>query len=134
MDEHRHYEALDEAECRRLLEFGDVGRIALSVGALPAILPITYTLNGDAVVFRPATTQVAANAINNVVAFQTDYRDLIRKTYWSVMAIGVVERVTDLPNEAVPGLYKGPRSFAGDDLLYRLPLQFLSGTRIANGP
>ena len=45
-------EILDEHECRRLLASQCIGRVGVTIGALPAIFPVNYvTVDGD-IVFR----------------------------------------------------------------------------------
>jgi nitroimidazol reductase NimA-like FMN-containing flavoprotein (pyridoxamine 5'-phosphate oxidase superfamily) len=39
-------ETLDRAECLRLLEAATVGRIGVSIGALPVILPVNFAGGG----------------------------------------------------------------------------------------
>ena len=45
-------EVIEPDECRRLLAADDVGRLAIIDGGTPAVFPINYALDGDAIVFR----------------------------------------------------------------------------------
>jgi nitroimidazol reductase NimA-like FMN-containing flavoprotein (pyridoxamine 5'-phosphate oxidase superfamily) len=82
-------EVLIPAECRRLLASGRVGRVAISVNALPAILPVQFTLDGDEIVFRAPPAGVLANATRRaVVAFETDGFEP-GAGEWSVLVAGV---------------------------------------------
>jgi nitroimidazol reductase NimA-like FMN-containing flavoprotein (pyridoxamine 5'-phosphate oxidase superfamily) len=45
-------ETLDRDECLRLLATVPVGRIGLSIGALPAILPVNFAMVGSSIVIR----------------------------------------------------------------------------------
>ena len=56
------FEALDTEQCRTLLGSHNVGRMAVSVDALPVILPVNYAVDGDDIVFRttPGTKLSAA--------------------------------------------------------------------------
>jgi nitroimidazol reductase NimA-like FMN-containing flavoprotein (pyridoxamine 5'-phosphate oxidase superfamily) len=47
-------ERLDEAECRRLISAGGVGRLAYSGRAGLAVLPVRYQLDEGSIVFRTA--------------------------------------------------------------------------------
>jgi nitroimidazol reductase NimA-like FMN-containing flavoprotein (pyridoxamine 5'-phosphate oxidase superfamily) len=47
-------EALSDDECRDLLAVAQIGRVVLSIDALPAALPGNYWLIDDAIVFRSA--------------------------------------------------------------------------------
>ena len=48
---------LDQVECRRLLESHYVGRIGLSVAALPVIVPVNYAVDGDQIVICSARVE-----------------------------------------------------------------------------
>ena len=88
-------ERLDRAECLRLLSFRGVGRVAVTVGALPAVFPVNYALDGDGVVFRTASgTKLAAAAGNAVVAFEVDEIDPIDHSGWSVLVVGPASEVS----------------------------------------
>jgi len=45
---------IPEPECWELLASTSVGRIALSIGALPAILPVQYYLDGQTLAVCPS--------------------------------------------------------------------------------
>ena len=47
-------ELLSEDEARKLLATGGVGRVGLTIGALPAIFPVNYKVIDGAIVFRTA--------------------------------------------------------------------------------
>jgi uncharacterized protein len=79
-----------------LLGLGRVGRIGLSVGALPVILPVNYTLVGDRILVCTARgTKLAAATHDQVVAFQVDDFDSEGSTGWSVLVRGIASEVTD---------------------------------------
>jgi nitroimidazol reductase NimA-like FMN-containing flavoprotein (pyridoxamine 5'-phosphate oxidase superfamily) len=123
MLEHRGFEVLDEAECRAPLEVNRVGRIGLSIGALPAIFPVTYALDGDSIVFRAATgTQLAACSARGVLAFETGCSDPEGTAGWSVLAVGLATEVADPGGSAVTA-----------DRCFRLPIDLISGTRFVTG-
>ena len=52
-----HLEELTEGDCRARLAAGSVGRVAITVGALPAILPVNYALLDGDIVFRCRGTE-----------------------------------------------------------------------------
>ncbi len=90
------FEVLPRDECLRLLSKAPLGRVAVSVGALPMVLPVQFALVGDDVVFpadRGGELDVAAR--NAVVAFEADSID--PGTGWSVVATGVA---TEVPGAA----------------------------------
>jgi nitroimidazol reductase NimA-like FMN-containing flavoprotein (pyridoxamine 5'-phosphate oxidase superfamily) len=45
-------DAMSAEECRDLLSTVPIGRVVLSIDALPAALPVNYWLIDDAIVFR----------------------------------------------------------------------------------
>ncbi|HET9077971.1 MAG TPA: pyridoxamine 5'-phosphate oxidase family protein [Acidimicrobiales bacterium] len=120
---HRGYELLDERECRELLKLNGVGRIGLSIGALPAIFPVTYTVDGDSIVFStPTGTQIAESSGRGVLAFETGQIDPDGRSGWSVLAVGMALELLDT-DEWDP---RGARR------LFRLPIDLISGTRFVN--
>jgi nitroimidazol reductase NimA-like FMN-containing flavoprotein (pyridoxamine 5'-phosphate oxidase superfamily) len=87
-----------------------IGRIAFSVDALPAVVPVNFLLDGDHIVFRTAPGSKLDAAVRDaVVAFEIDQIDLKSRTGWSVLVVGrcshetdpaVVERLRDLALES----------------------------------
>lgn len=100
-------------ECRRLLETELLGRIALSVGALPAVLPVLYWLSGDRVVFAVEADSLYAALVDNVVAFEVDHLDLASHQGWTVLVVGRSRPADDLASSrefwARPSLIERPR-------------------------
>ena len=43
-------EVLDRAECFRLLDGGGLGRIAVTSGALPLVMPVAYVMDGETII------------------------------------------------------------------------------------
>ncbi len=66
-------EVLNREECLRLLRHATLGRVAITSGALPQVLPVNFRLFGDRIVFRTGLgTKLDAATSNNVVAFEVD--------------------------------------------------------------
>jgi hypothetical protein len=87
---------LSRDECLRHLGRSGVGRVAVCVGALPAIFPVSYALGGEDVVFRTTPgSKLAAATRNAVVAFEVDHSDRTFHTGWSVMVVGPAREITD---------------------------------------
>lgn len=87
---------LDQEACRALLAQGSLGRVALSVGALPTIRTVRYTLAEEGVVFRVAPDSRLCRAVSNaVVAFGTDHCDDSTGRGWSVVVQGRCSPVND---------------------------------------
>jgi hypothetical protein len=83
-------------ECYRRLGRAGLGRIAVTVGALPAIFPVNYALWGYDIVFRTTPgTKLDAAVSKAVVAFEVDGHDAVTHTGWSVLVVGPCRPVTD---------------------------------------
>lgn len=81
---------LDVNRCYELLGTDNVGRIVYTDGAMPAITPINYVLDGHHVVFRTKAGSRLARAVDGaVVAFEVDQLDRSTRTGWSVVVTGV---------------------------------------------
>src|SRR5688500_3080578 len=108
-------EILSPEQCHDLLRRSNVGRVAVTVAALPAIFPVNYALlDGDIVFLTGEGTKLRAAADRAVVAFQVDHFDESLGSGWSVMAIGVAEELTD-PDEVRTAQQLGLRPFAAGD-------------------
>lgn len=89
---------LSREESLALLASKRVGRISVTMRALPTILPVTYVLDAktESIVFRTGYgTKLYAAGRNSVVAFEIDEIDEATRTGWSVVAIGTASEVTD---------------------------------------
>jgi len=61
-------EVLGLAECQRLLETVAIGRIVFTVGALPAVHPVNFVVDGDEILLRTnSATKLAAATRNAIV-------------------------------------------------------------------
>jgi len=86
---------LPEAECLRLLEQRDLGRIALVVDGQPRIFPVNYSMNGRIIAFRTGVGDILAHAPDSKVAFEIDDHDTSSGTRWSVMVEGIARDATE---------------------------------------
>lgn len=67
---------LDRAECLRLLESVDLGRVIYTERAMPAAYPVRYALDGEEIFFRTDNlVMLAAAAKGAVSAIQVDQID-----------------------------------------------------------
>lgn len=95
-DGERVLEVLDEPECRRLLGTVRVGRLGFTDGALPAILPVGFAVDGDSVRIPVHEGIRVLDALRSaVVAFAVDAYDVVDRTGWSVTVVG--------PSRVLPG-------------------------------
>jgi nitroimidazol reductase NimA-like FMN-containing flavoprotein (pyridoxamine 5'-phosphate oxidase superfamily) len=90
------FEEIPPDDCLMLLDLAYVGRVGVSVRALPVILPVNYVMHEGDVVFRTsAGTKLAAATAGAVVAFEVDHHDPHGTRGWSVLLQGRAEEVVD---------------------------------------
>ena len=90
-------EVLDPTCCRRLLASATIGRVGLSAGALPTVLPVSFLLIDDGIVFRTGRgTKLEAATHGAVVAFEVDDIDPLSHTGWSVVVTGIARELSAL--------------------------------------
>lgn len=82
-------ERLTRQECLRLLGSVPIGRVGLSIAALPVVLPVRFALLDDDVVFRAVIgTRLYEAATEAVLAFEADQHDPHGTSGWSVLVQG----------------------------------------------
>ncbi len=97
--DHLGLETIDETECRALLASATIGRIALSVRALPVVLPVNFALLEESILIRTGGgSKFDAACHEAVVAFEVDGFDALSHTGWSVLVQGQA-RVVQSPAE-----------------------------------
>lgn len=124
---------LDRDECLRLLATAPVGRIGVTVGGLPAILPVNFALAGPHIVVRTVPgTKLDAAMMRAVVAFEVDGYASDGSSGWSVLVRGHCSEVAD-PAEraALAASPLRPWAFGEGvaDRFLRIDLSFVSGRR-----
>ncbi len=83
-------------ECLDRLSTVHVGRIGISIDALPIILPVNFAFLDDGVFFRTGGgTKMDAATSGAIVAFQADAYAPDGSAGWSVLIIGKCNQVTD---------------------------------------
>ena len=125
-------EILDRDECLRLLASATIGRVGISSGALPTVLPVNFCVHGDRILIRTGEgTKLDAATRNAVVAFEVDDFDPIYHAGWSVVAIGRAREVTD-PEELAELRSARLTRWAphGDGHVIALSTELLSGRRV----
>ncbi len=131
---HPMIEDLAPDECLRLLGSTPVGRVGVTIDALPAVLPVNFVVHDGAVIFRtvPGTKLDAATA-GAVVAFEADgYGSNGSPNGWSVLVRGVAREITEAAD--VAAARRLPlESWAWDggaDRFVRIELTVVSGRRV----
>ena len=85
-------EVLSDEECHWLLEGGSVGRVGVTGGAIPEVLPVNYALLDGDIVFRTGRgTKVHAATSDAPIAFEVDECDPVTLSGWSVLVVGLTE-------------------------------------------
>lgn len=124
-------EVLDEEECRCLLAGARVGRVAISQGAVPVVLPVNFVVVGtDVMFFTGPGLKLKAALEGRPVAFEVDRIDVERHMGWSVLVTGPLSPAdpSARPRAEALGLYPW---VAGDrHHLVRIRPEFISGRRI----
>lgn len=108
-------EELSRTDCLALLGSVHVGRLGVSVEALPSILPVNFSLVGERILIRcvPGSKLDAAVA-QQVVAFEADDFDPGGAWGWSVLVRGRGTELSD-PAEIAEAEALAPRPWAFDE-------------------
>lgn len=97
-------EPLSEEAAWSLLTGQVHGRIGLSIGSMPVILPVNFGVIDGCIVFRTAPeSRLAAAATGAVVAFEVDSDESSTGPGWSVLVVGRSE-VIDALDARFPAL------------------------------
>ena len=121
---------LDQGECLRLLASETLGRVGISVGALPVIFPVNYSMVDGDIVFRTGDgLKLKAALDHTIVAFEVDRADPELRHGWSVLVVGLAEEVLD-EDERLARIV--PRPWVGGDRPYliRIRPDLVSGRSI----
>ena len=87
---------LTQAECLALLRTVPFGRLVFTEGALPAVIPVSFTLDHAGIVLRTAAgSSVARFADGSIVALQADDVDPALQAGWSVTVVGHARTAVD---------------------------------------
>jgi nitroimidazol reductase NimA-like FMN-containing flavoprotein (pyridoxamine 5'-phosphate oxidase superfamily) len=89
-------EVLVAERCLELLSRAHLGRIAVTIGAVPAIFPVHYRLCEGQIIFSTGDgTNLHAASANTVVAFEVVDVDPSWSAGWSVLVVGVARELRD---------------------------------------
>jgi uncharacterized protein len=125
-------ETIGQDECLQLLSSARIGRLALSVRALPVVLPVNFALAPDGIVIRTgAETKLDQACDHAVVAFEVDGFDAITETGWSVLVQGtatVLSAPAELHDVTLLGL--APWGNPHADAFVKVGLDLVTGRRL----
>ncbi|WP_051551942.1 pyridoxamine 5'-phosphate oxidase family protein [Nocardioides sp. URHA0020] len=124
---------LSPVQCEQLLRAGIAGRVALSTPDGPHIVPVNFSVVGDAIIVRTSPYSVlGTHGRDAVLAFEVDQFDHDRWRGWSVVARGRADVVTDpLDLERIRTTWE-PRPWAagGRNLYLRVRWTELTGRQV----
>ncbi|MFF5142970.1 pyridoxamine 5'-phosphate oxidase family protein [Streptomyces sp. NPDC013157] len=127
------FHVLDRQECLRLLAKVPVGRVVYTQQALPAVLPVSFSVDADAsVLLCTAAGSALVRAIAGVVvAFEADEFDAENRSGWSVVVTGRASVVRD-PAEHARLAQGGPRSWMPmtDPVFVRIESEMITGREL----
>ncbi|MGB7052578.1 MAG: pyridoxamine 5'-phosphate oxidase family protein [Acidimicrobiales bacterium] len=96
MRDRRDDPVLTPSECLQLLAQAEVGRIAVSMDALPVIIPVAFAVIDDQVHFRSIRDSKMDAAVDHrVVAFESGAYAPEEGTGWSVLVQGMTQAVDE---------------------------------------
>ena len=130
-------EVLDRDQCLALLETDVVGRLAVVAGGAPAVFPVNYAMDSDAVVFRTAPGTKLDAGVRAPACFEIDFFDRDRRTGWSVVVSGRLEEVTAFDgslSERVKALAVDPWAEGEKEHWLRLVPHVITGRSVGPPP
>ncbi|MCD9625382.1 pyridoxamine 5'-phosphate oxidase family protein [Rhabdothermincola salaria] len=128
-------EVLGREDCLALLRTVPVGRLGLSMNALPVVLPVSFVVDRERLVVRTARgTKLDAALAGAVVAFEADDYDARTGDAWSVLVRGSTAVLGEPPEQPPP---VGDRAlWVGDtaDQWVTISTELVSGRRFWRQP
>jgi nitroimidazol reductase NimA-like FMN-containing flavoprotein (pyridoxamine 5'-phosphate oxidase superfamily) len=128
-------EVLGRDACLCLLAGATLGRIGVSSGALPSVVPVNFRFDGHQILIRTGVgTKLDAAVVNAVVAFEVDQIDPVAHTGWSVMVTGIARELTE-PGELIAAGTPPLARWApgGAHHVIAISTELVSGRRIVPG-
>ncbi|MCX5001644.1 pyridoxamine 5'-phosphate oxidase family protein [Streptomyces sp. NBC_00638] len=130
------FRELGRQECLDRLGEAPIGRVVHTRDALPAVLPVNFSLDAESsVVLRTSADSELARAIDGVVvAFEADAVDAVAHSGWSVVVTGHALVVND-PAEHAHLARTGPRSWvtSPSDVFIRIASELVTGRELVGG-
>jgi uncharacterized protein len=124
-------EELDRETCLELRAAAEVGRLAyLGRDGLLDIVPVTFQLDGEDVIYRSAPgSPIALTAVGTAVAFEIDELQPALRIEWSVLVHGVTEPVSARQADAIESRLS-PWASGERPVVVRISTQSISGRRL----
>ena len=133
MEFDRHgLEMLGREECLTLLAGQTVGRVGITIAALPVIFPVNFALLDGDIVFRSSPgSKLTAAAQRAVVAFEVDAVDGMYHAGWSVLVVGPAHEILDRAElEQANALPLAPWAPGAKGHYIRIRTEIVSGRRV----
>jgi nitroimidazol reductase NimA-like FMN-containing flavoprotein (pyridoxamine 5'-phosphate oxidase superfamily) len=129
-------QVLGREECFGLLGNAVIGRLGLSSGALPVVLPVNFLVDGDRVLIRTSPgTKLDRALAGAVVAFEVDDFDPLSHTGWSVLVTGVANVVDDADDLArIRRLPLAHWAHGAADRVVAVSAEIVTGRRLGTPP
>jgi len=128
-------ETLDLGSCLDLLRHGNLGRLAISSGALPVIVPVNYHVVGDVIVVRTDQSRRLRVATDDtVVAFEAGGIDDASHAAWTVGVSGIARQASPAEQDAVDLISLPDWISPHADRLVAISIESLSGYRVQLQP
>jgi nitroimidazol reductase NimA-like FMN-containing flavoprotein (pyridoxamine 5'-phosphate oxidase superfamily) len=105
-----HVEEMSSAECQELMAGKTVGRVGFSTSDGQQILPVNYAVADGEIFFRVAPDGALSAQHGKSIAFEVDEADEFLRSGWSVLVVGLAERIED--SELPQSLGDKPTSWA----------------------
>lgn len=130
MDLDRHgTELLATSTCLELLRTKRVGRLGLSMGALPVVHPVNIAADDGRVYLRTGVGSKLSAALRGaVVCLEVDDIDDTGTTGWSVLVTGRAEELAGAEAERAADLLGDGSAWAGDHYV-GIHIELVSGRR-----
>jgi nitroimidazol reductase NimA-like FMN-containing flavoprotein (pyridoxamine 5'-phosphate oxidase superfamily) len=124
-------EELSRWECLALLAHHSVGRIGVSIAALPSVVPVNYTFDGERVLLGTGHgTKLAAALRDAVVCFEIDEVDAERECGWSVLVTGVARQLTGDAEVEARALLRPSWAGPAADHVMAIDTELVTGRRL----
>jgi len=85
--------SLPETECRTLLASANFGRLSVTIGALPVVVPVAYQYLGGSITLATGNGPASRAAHDAVVALGVDNAHL-DDDFWTILVIGYANEIT----------------------------------------
>jgi uncharacterized protein len=133
----RSVSSLTYDQCVTRLSWLSIGRVSVSINAMPVVVPVRFVLDGDSVLFRaPLDDALVAACDGAVIAFEVGDIASLGTTApsWSVQLLGIGSRLDERDFLRVSSL--GSLGASGPDLnqIVRLPTARLHGHELHATP